>query len=429
MPWKEQRIMKLKSEFVRRATQPGANVAALCREFEISRQTGYKWLGRFKKQGPDGLEERSRRPHDVPLATAEEMVVAIIEERRKRPRWGPTKIRAIMVARFGDGAPSERTIARVLQRFGEIKKRTPKRVRNPPPGAPSVEVHAPNDLWTVDFKGYWQSRDGRRCEPLTIRDSFSRYLLCLQLVEHPSLDQVQPIFLELFKRYGVPKAIQCDNGAPFISMHARGGLTRLSAWWIALGIRLVRSRVGCPQDNGAHERMHRDIAGELEAFPAQTPQLQQRRCDQWRQEFNHIRPHQALGGKAPADVYEKSPRAPIVRKPIYRECAVRLVSGAGSVRLNSDRAFLSGSLAGYAVGLRSLGGFRFRVLFYEHDLGVVELVPFAAILSPLERMLAPLATIAEDPLTVQATAASTSTSLPISDTNQKEHVPAGAPGQ
>jgi transposase InsO family protein len=428
MPWKERRIMSLKTEFVRRATQPDANIAALCREFGISRQTGYKWLRRFKKQGPDGLEDRSRRPHDVPLATAEELVAAIVEERRKRPRWGPTKIRAILVARFGDETPSERTIARVLQRFGEIRKRTPKRVRHAPPGAPSVEVHAPNDLWTVDFKGYWRSRDGRRCEPLTVRDSFSRFLLCLQLVEHPSLDHVQPIFLELFKRHGVPKAIQCDNGAPFISTHARGGLTRLSAWWIALGIRLVRSRIGCPQDNGAHERMHRDIAGELEAYPAQTPQKQYR-CDQWRHEFNHIRPHQALGGKVPADVYVKSPRAPVIRMPTYRSCAVRLVSGTGSVRLNSDRAFLSCSLAGYAVGLRSLGGFRFRVLFYEHDLGVVELVPFAAIVSPLEKMQAPLASIAEGPLTIPAAEAPPSTSLPISDTKEKEHVPAGAPGQ
>jgi putative transposase len=429
MPWKEQRIMSLKTQFVKRATQADANIAALCREFGISRQTGYKWLGRFKKQGPDGLEERSRRPHDVPLATAEELVMAIVEERRKRPRWGPTKIRALLVARFGEEAPSERTIARVLQRFGEIQKRRPKRIRNPPEGAPSVEVHAPNDLWTVDFKGYWQSRDGQRCEPLTVRDSFSRFLLCMQLVEHPSLDQVHPIFLELFKRYGVPKAIQCDNGTPFISMHARGGLTRLSAWWIALGIRLVRSRVGCPQDNGAHERMHRDIAGELEAFPAETPQMQQRRCDQWRQEFNHIRPHQALGGKVPADVFAKSARVPVVRKPIYRECAVRRVSGTGSVRLNSDRAFLSGSLAGYVVGLRSLGGFRFRVLFYEHDLGVIELVPFAAIVSPLERMQAPLATIAEVPLTLPMATGSPSTSFSISDKDEKKPVPAGALGQ
>jgi transposase InsO family protein len=426
MPWKAQRIMSLKTEFVRRATQDGANIASLCREFGISRQTGYKWLRRFKKQGPDGLEERSRRPHDVPLATAEEIVAAIVEERRKRSRWGPTKIRAVLVARFGAEAPSERTIARVLQRFGEIKKRRPKRVRNPPEGAPSVEVHGPNDLWTVDFKGHWQSRDGRRCEPLTVRDSFSRFVLCLQLVEHPSLDQVQPIFLDLFKRYGLPKAIQCDNGAPFIAMHARGGLTRLSAWWIALGIRLVRSRVGCPQDNGAHERMHRDIAGEVEAFPAQTPQLQQRRCDHWRHEFNHLRPHQALGGKVPADLYEKSPRVPVVRRPIYEHCAVRKVSNAGSVRLNSDRAFLSCSLVGYAVGLRSLGGFRFRVLFYEYDLGVLELVPFAAIVSPLERMLAPLATLAKAPLTPPTNVPSSSTSLPFSDTKQKEHVSDGA---
>jgi putative transposase len=429
MPWKEQRIMGLKTQFVRRATEPGANIAALCREFGISRQTGYKWLGRFKKQGPDGLEERSRRPHDVPLATAEELVAAIVQERRKRPRWGPTKIRALLVARFGEDAPSERTISRVLKRFGEIQKRRPKRVRNAPEAAPSVEVHAPNDLWTVDFKGYWHSRDGQRCEPLTVRDSFSRFILCMHLVGSPSLDQVQPIFHELFKRYGVPRAIQSDNGSPFVSTHARGGLTRLSAWWIALGIRLVRSRVGCPQDNGAHERMHRDIAGELEAFPAESRAAQQRRCDQWRQEFNHIRPHQALGGRAPADLYVKSPRAPLVRRPTYTACAVRRVSRSGSVRLNSDRAFLSGALAGYVIGLRSLGGFRFRVLFYDYDMGVLELVPFESIVSPLERLTVPLSSIAEHPLTLPSSAASPSTSLPISDKKGSDLVPAGALGQ
>lgn len=415
MPWKAQRIMSLKAEFVKRASQPGANVSALCREFGISRQTGYKWLGRFKRQGHDGLEERSRRPHNVPLATAEEMVVAIVDERRKHRRWGPTKIRALLLRRFGDQAPSERTISRVLRRFGEIEKRRPKRIRNAPEAAPSVEVHAPNDLWTVDFKGYWHSGDGARCEPLTVRDSFSRYIVCMQLVERPSLDQVQPIFLELFKRYGVPKAIQCDNGTPFVSLTARGGLTRLSAWWIALGIRLVRSRVGCPQDNGAHERMHRDIAGEIEAFPAETRPAQQRRCDQWRQEFNHIRPHQALGGKVPADMYRKSSQPPVVRRPAYVSCAVRRVSRSGSVRLNSGRAFLSGALAGHVVGLRSLGGCRFRVLFYEYDMGVLELVPFEALLSPLEKLTAPLATIAEHPLTPPTPTSSTSTSLTVSD--------------
>lgn len=360
MPWKEKRIMALKTEFVRKARRRGANVAALCREYGISRQTGYKWLRRTKEEGIKGLEERTRRPHSVPLSTAEEIVVAIVEERKRRPRWGPTKLRALLVKRFGNDAPSERTIARVLARFGQIAKRRPKVVRSAPEAKPKVSVEGPNDLWTVDFKGYWLSRDRTRCEPLTVRDAFSKFLLCVDLVAKPSLEEVLPRFKALFERYGVPKAIQCDNGSPFIAMNARGGLTRLSAWWIALGIRLVRSRVGCPQDNGAHERMHRDMAGELEAFPAKTKSAEQGRCDRWRHEFNHIRPHQALGGKVPAELYVKSPRKPVVQVPSYRGCTVRRVSRTGAVRLNSDRAFLSGALAGFVVGLQSLGGCRFR---------------------------------------------------------------------
>jgi len=397
--------MGLKMSFVKGARARGANIAALCREFGISRQTGYKWLKRYEREGFDGLEERSRRPKEVPFASAEEIVIAIVDERRKHRRWGPTKLRPLLVARFGEEAPSERTIARVLKRFGQIEKRRPKRIRHAPEQAPSVEVAGCNDLWTVDFKGFWRSQDGERCEPLTVRDAFSRYLFCTRLVKAPSLEEVQPVFAELFKRYGVPKAIQSDNGTPFVSLHARGGLTRLSAWWIALGIRLVRSRVGCPQDNGAHERMHRDIAGELEAFPAKTRSTQQLRCDRWRHEFNHVRPHEALGGKVPADVYEKSPRPPVIREPIYTGCSVRRVSRAGSVRLGIDRAFLSGALSGYVVGLQRLGGCKYRVRFYEHDLGILELVPFSSIVSPLERLRTPLASLAETTLTPSTTVA------------------------
>ena len=421
--------MGLKMEFVKRARRRGANVAALCREYEISRQTGYKWLARYKREGFDGLEERSRKPHDTPLGTAEDVVLAIVQERQKHRRWGPTKLRALLVARFGEEeAPSERTIARVLKRFGQIEKRRPKVARHGPDKAPVVQVQAPNDLWTVDFKGHWRSRDGQRCDPLTVRDAFSRFLLCIRLVESQSLDVVQPLFAELFKQYGVPKAIQCDNGTPFVSTHARGGLTRLSAWWIALGVRLVRSRLGCPQDNGAHERMHRDIAGELEAFPAKTRAAQQARCDRWRQEFNHVRPHDALGGKRPADVYTKSRQAPLIRKPNYFACAVRKVSRTGTIRFNDDRAFLSSALAGHVVGLQSLGGVRVRVRFYEHDLGIVELVPFQAIVSPLERLLTPLASLAETELTHSPPAPSPSESLSISQEQTRETVEVGALG-
>ena len=171
-----------------------------------------------------------------------------------------------------------------------------------------VVVEAPNDVWTVDFKGWWTTRDGRRCEPLTVRDAFSRFILALRILPRSDTDGVRAVFEELFERHGLPKVIQSDNGAPFAAGRSLAGLTKLSAWWISLGIDVVRSRPGCPQDNGAHERMHADISVELQTQAAQSIRAQQRACDDWRVEFNHMRPHEALGLETPADVYRSSPR-------------------------------------------------------------------------------------------------------------------------
>jgi transposase InsO family protein len=167
----------------------------------------------------------------------------------------------------------------------------------------TVTVEAPNDAWTVDFKGWWKARDGRRCEPLTVRDAFSRYVLALRILPRSDTDGVRAVFEELFERHGLPKVIQSDNGVPFAAGRSLAGLTKLSAWWVSLGIDIVRSRLGKPQDNRAHERMHADIAIELEAQAAHSLRAQQKACDEWRVEFNHVRPHEALDMQTPADVY------------------------------------------------------------------------------------------------------------------------------
>jgi transposase InsO family protein len=381
--------MSQKLEFVERAaTAP--NISALCREFGISRQTAYKWLGRYRKEGYLGLVDRSRRPNSTPLATGEDIVVGIMELRDHHPSWGPHKISLVLARKLGDDAPSKSTVARVLRRIGKIKRRRPRvRVWNVE-GRPRVEVKAPNDLWTIDFKGWWRALNGEKCEPLTVRDAFSRKVLAVVLVASTRAKQVRRVLEQLFKRYGLPFAIQCDNGSPFISTRARGGLTQLSAWLVSLGIRLVRSRLACPQDNGGHERMHRDLS-ELELTPARSRRAQQRQCDRWLVDFNHVRPHDALGDKTPAEVYRKSERRSLApRVPNYPpEWTTRRATRVGCVRLNGDTVFISTALSGMIVGLQQVSILRWKARFFDVDLGAIEVAPFSDAFSsaPIEPVI------------------------------------------
>lgn len=371
--------MSSKIAFVEEATEEGANIAALCRKHGISRQTGYKALRLFKKHGYDGLEEKSRRPKSAPLATAEDIVAAIIAERSKHPRWGARKLVVVLRRTFGELAPSERTVHRILKRFGQVRARRKPRTLSIVDKAPSVTAAKPNDVWTIDFKGWWRTLDGDRCDPLTVRDAYSRYVLALVLVPQCTAERVRSVMLGLFRRHGVPRAIQCDNGPPFVSAHARSGLTKLSVWWIALGIKIVRSRPASPQDNGGHERMHVDIAGDLQADPASSFRRQQRACDRWRQMFNHVRPHEALKNKTPADVYKSSPTKLVIRPTNYPMTWLkRSITGAGTVSVNHVPTFISTALQGYQVGLQPLAGMRYRVWFYDLVLGEIELAAVRA---------------------------------------------------
>src|SRR5438128_7122783 len=250
MPWKEQRAMSLKVQFVERAVQKGSNLSELCVEFGISRQTGHKWLRRYRELGPLGLVEQSRRPNS-PGGTGEDVVLAILELRNQHPSWGPDKISRVLQRRLGPTAPSRSTVARTLRRLGKVKhRRSPVRIWTVD-GRPHVEVAGPDDLWTMDFKGWWRARNGQRCEPFTVRDAYSRFVLAARLMPNSRGESVRRVLEDLFTEYGTPRAIQCDNGSPFVCTRARGGLTQLSAWLVSLGIRLIRSRPGKPQDNGA----------------------------------------------------------------------------------------------------------------------------------------------------------------------------------
>ncbi len=215
--------MSLKMEFVEKASRPGARVSELCREYGVSRETGYKWLNRFKREGYEGLEEQSRAPHSSPLMKAEELVQAVLMAREAHPRWGPKKLYVVVKRRFGEETPSESTIARILRRFGQVRARRARRPLSTVERAPNVVARAPNDVWTFDLKGWWRSLDGYRCEPLTIRDAFSRCILAVEVLESTAEAGVREVFERLFRKYGLPAAMQCDNGTPFISVRGRGG--------------------------------------------------------------------------------------------------------------------------------------------------------------------------------------------------------------
>lgn len=368
--------MSQKLQFIEKASTSGANISALCREYGISRQTGHKWLRRYLEQGYVGLSDQSRRPHSAPLATGEEIVVQVLELRDHHSTWGPDKIARVLVRTLGAMAPSRSTVSRILQRLGKTRRRRPRVRIWGVEGRPRVEVKGPNDLWTIDIKGWWRAQNGERCEPLTVRDAFSRKVLAVTLLARTGAQQVRSVLLDVFEQHGLPAAMQCDNGPPFICVRARGGLTLLSAWLISLGIKLVRSRPGCPQDNGGHERMHRDLS-ELELRPARTRRAQQRACDRWMVDFNEVRPHDALGGKTPAEVYRDSNRrslAPLV--PSYPpEWKTRRVSRNGNVSVNDDGVFLSTALVGHIVGLRQEDALHWQVYFFDVDLGTLEIIP------------------------------------------------------
>jgi len=367
--------MSLKIEFVQRA-EAGEPIAKLCRQFGVSRTTGHKWVNRFRELGYDGLEEESRRPKTAPLATAEDLVLAVIELRDKHPRWGPRKLEVVLKRRFGSETPSERTIARILKRSARVRRRRKRRPPSIVERAPSAQAEAPNDVWPVDFKGWWRTTDGQRCDPLTVRDSFSRFVLAVTACR-PTGEAVREILERLFRRYGVPKSIQCDNGPPFISVRAPAGLSKLSVWWVSLGIDIVRSRPACPQDNGGHERMHADVRADVQGNPAQDIASQQRVLDRWRQEFNHVRPHQALDGKTPAEVYrvEQRRKLALVRYVYPFEFDVKRVYPGGELRINGVVQHFSEALGGNEVALEHIDAFHARVWFHSIDLGMIEVVP------------------------------------------------------
>lgn len=354
MPWKENRTVDLRVRVIEEYLQ-GESVAVLAEVYEVSRKTIYKWLARHEAEGWAGLEDRSRRPHRSPSRLDAETIVAIIAA-RERWRWGPRKLRAKLAAAHPQVQwPAASTIGDVLQRAGLTHPRKP-RMRTPPHTQPFARVDGANQTWCADFKGWFRTGDGTRCDPLTLSDAHSRFLLRCQIVPHTDGVHAAAVFDAAFREYGLPLVIRTDNGAPFAS-RAPGGLSRLAMRWIKLGIVPERTRPASPQDNGRHERMHSTLKQATLAPPERNARRQQQAFDRFRQEYNQERPHEALGDVPPAACYQPSPRPMPLRVPELEyppEMVVRRISQQGSLKWKGERTFLSEIFAYELVGLRPL---------------------------------------------------------------------------
>lgn len=377
MPWKETPIVDQRAEFVLRVLRNVENFSELCDEFGISRKTGYKWKERFLEEGLAGLGDQSRRPASCPNVVAESMVCQIIKLKLAHPSWGARKLRAVLERTAGkESLPSESSFKRILDKVGlvERRRRMPaeqgRRLQRP------MKAERPNQVWTIDFKGWWYTRDRRRFEPLTIRDDFSRYVLCAQAMDDSRTETVRTQMIRVFERHGLPEVIRSDNGSPFAAHNSPLGLSRLSAWWLSLGIHLDRIAPGRPDQNGGHERMHRDMAWEIESQATSDTATQQAELDVWRRTFNEERPHEALAMRVPQDVYQTSPRrfdpAPVELK--YRPgFLVRKVSQQGCVKIRKAPICVSAALSGFEIGLEPMKDQRLAVWFCQLCLGQIDL--------------------------------------------------------
>jgi putative transposase len=315
MAWRTSDVMKERTKFVlawearREAGDGRVNIAALCRAFGISRETGYVWLRRYQAAGHDlaALADQSSRPRTSPTKTAERIESAVVDARKAFPTWGPRKLRHYLLRRHPRVAwPSASCIAMLLARNGLVRPRRKRRRRAVPLAAPFANCDRPNAVWCIDFKGKFRTRDGTWCHVLTVLDAYSRFLLRCEAVLDPNSVEVERILDSAFTEFGLPTALRSDNGPPFASTGA-GGLTELSVWWLKLGIRLERIEPGKPQQNGRQERAHLTLE-EVVSKPALNRRTQQRALDLWRRTYNEVRPHEALAMGTPYDAYQRSPR-------------------------------------------------------------------------------------------------------------------------
>ena len=373
MPWKVREAMELRASFVDEWQSEDWTLAELCRFYEVTRKTGYKWLERYEEEGLVGLADRSRAPRHHPNAISAELEDRIIGLRGQHPRWGARKLRAVLEEKGEEELAAVSTIGAVLKRNGLTVPRRPRR-RARPNAVPVATVSGANETWSADFKGWFRTLDGVRCDPLTISDVHSRYLLRCQAVGAADTFHSQPVFEAAFREYGLPRRMRTDNGAPFGS-NGDSGLTTLSVWWIRLGIQPERIEPGHPEQNGRHERMHRTLKEATACPPGQNRRRQQERFDAFRQEYNQERPHEALGQTPPAQHYQPSPRVYPERLAEWEypsEWQVRRVGRSGQMRWMGHYVFVAHALDGQAVGLQPIDDSHWKVYFHFYEIGVLD---------------------------------------------------------
>jgi len=367
----------------------GEAMSDVCRSFGISRKTGYKIFSRYKAQGLEALTDRCRRPVHYANQLPEQIETLIVRCKREKPHWGARKIRELLVRRL-DGdfrIPAKSTIHAVLHRHGLIRGLS--RPRRRAKGTPLSAGAQPNDLWCVDFKGEFQLGNGRYCYPLTVTDHASRFLLLCEAMDTTKEQPAITAFERLFRERGLPQAIRSDNGVPFASPNGLFSLSKLSVWWLRLGIDIERIKPGHPEQNGRHERMHLTLKKETTRPPGMNSLQQQARFDEFITEFNTERPHEALGMKCPAEVYSASTRPydglPELSYPLHdREV---LVTHCGRICIYRKRINLSKTLAGQRLGIKEVDDGIWIVSFMRYDLGYIDLE--ARTLQPLDNPFGP----------------------------------------
>jgi transposase InsO family protein len=377
VPWRIPDVMTIRLEFVAEALGRRRTVAALCEAYGISEKCGYKWLRRFREHGPAGLADASHAPHGCPHRTPAAQRDLLTEARRAHPTWGARKLRAHLAAAHPALRwPAASTITELLDAEGLIAPRRRRAAGGGGAGGACASAAEPNALWTMDYKGHFRTRDGRWCYPLTVVDTATRYLLACAAHAAPETGAARAVLRRCFRAYGLPAALQSDNGPPFGAAHAPRGFSRLSLWLCALGVAPRFGAPGHPEHNGRHERLHRTLKAEATRPPAATLRAQQARFDAFRAEYNGVRPHEALGQVPPGHLYRPSPR-PLVEPPPapaypthYHE---RRVTPAGLIWWHHRGIYVSQALAGYTVGLAPVSADRWDVYFTHYLLGTADL--------------------------------------------------------
>ena len=374
MPWKVINQMDLKIQLINDWNN-GSSKTDLSQKYGISRPTVYKWLERHEQFGIEGLKEQSRAPKNCPHRTPKKILNLVIQEKLKNRKRGPRKIRAQLKRRHpGLELPAVSTISYWLKREGLVQERK-KRRHVPPYTQPFCDCHAPNEVWSIDYKGQFYMKNSHVCYPLTVSDNFSRFILGCDALAGPRYTPTRRSLEAIFREYGLPCAIRCDNGTPFAS-RCIGGLSRLMIWWILLGIIPERIGKGCPQENGRHERMHRTLKNDALDDVAKNLKEQQKVFDAYRYDFNTDRPHESLNDLTPSDYYKKSNRPYVVHPhpPEYgHDDLVRHVNQNGCIKIRQRIFFLTESLAGQPVGLKEIADGLWQLRFSFYVLGTLDL--------------------------------------------------------